>query len=94
MDNFSQKIQNVTKDWNIDAIVNAVIADDPDMAEHANDFHNTLMQIKAGNLKNARITKIPVSPITENRHAVQLSQPKFAEKLGISVNTLRSWEQS
>lgn len=27
------------------------------------------------------------------RHTAQLSQPKFAEKLGISVATLRSWEQ-
>ncbi|WP_077415594.1 helix-turn-helix domain-containing protein [Rodentibacter rarus] len=93
MDNISQKIQNATKDWNIDAIVKAVIADDPDMIEHADDFRDTLMQIKTGNLKNARTTKIQLSPITETRHAVQLSQPKFAEKLGISVNTLRSWEQ-
>ncbi|WP_208604165.1 hypothetical protein [Rodentibacter heidelbergensis] len=73
MDNISQKIQDAAKDWNIDAIVKAVIADDPDMAEHAEDFRESLIQIKTGNLKNARVTKIPLSPITETRHAVQLS---------------------
>ena len=35
MDNLSQKIEQATKDWNIEAIVKAVIVDDPDMAEHA-----------------------------------------------------------
>ena len=89
MDNISHKIQQATQNWNIDAIVNAVIADDPDMAEHATDFRETLIELQSGKLGNVRIT----SPIAETRHRVNLSQPKFAEKLGISVNTLRSWEQ-
>lgn len=93
MDKISKKIQTETKDWNIDAIVNAVIADDPDMAEYATDFRETLELLKKGDLTNARVTHISVSPITETRTKMNLSQPKFAEKLGISVATLRSWEQ-
>ena len=93
MDNLSQKIEQATKDWNIEAIVKAVIVDDPDMAEHAEDFRETLVQMKNGDYKNWRTTQIPVSPIVETRQKANLSQPKFAEQLGISVNTLRSWEQ-
>lgn len=89
MDNISKKIQQATQNWNIDAIVKAVVADDPDIAEHADEFRDTLNQLKKGELTHVRIT----SPVTETRQRVNLSQPKFAEKLGISVNTLRSWEQ-
>lgn len=89
MNNISKKIQHATQNWNIDAIVNAVVADDPDMAEFVDDFRDTLNQLKNGDLTYARVT----SPITETRQKMNLSQPKFAEKLGISVNTLRSWEQ-
>ena len=52
MDNISKKIQQATKDWNIDAIVNAVIADDSKMAEHVDDFRETLVQMKNGDSKN------------------------------------------
>lgn len=89
MDNISKKIQQATQNWNIDAIVNAVVADDPGMADYADEFRDTLNQLKNGELAKVRVT----SPITETRQRVNLSQPKFAEKLGISVNTLRSWEQ-
>ena len=61
MDNLSQKIEQATKDWNIEAIVKAVIVDDPDMAEHAEDFRETLVQMKNGDYKNWRTTQIPVS---------------------------------
>lgn len=89
MDNISKKIQHATQNWNIDTIVNAVVADDPEMADYADEFRDTLHQLKNGELTKVRVT----SPITETRQRMNLSQPKFAEKLGISVNTLRSWEQ-
>ncbi|WP_273391607.1 helix-turn-helix domain-containing protein [Actinobacillus porcinus] len=93
MDNIHQKIQEKTKHWNTEAIVQAVIEDDPEMAEHTEDLRDTLELVKQGDLTGARLTQIEVSPIVETRHATKLSQPKFAEKLGISVATLRSWEQ-
>ncbi|QIW16841.1 hypothetical protein A4G20_03225 [Pasteurellaceae bacterium RH1A] len=63
------------------------------MLEHADDLRETLSQVKGGDFTQAKITQIPLSPIVEMRHKVQLSQPKFAACLGISVATLRSWEQ-
>ncbi len=32
--------------------------------------------------------------VARTRHAVNLSQQAFAEMLGVSVNTLRNWEQN
>ncbi|TNG89112.1 helix-turn-helix domain-containing protein [Pasteurellaceae bacterium USgator11] len=93
MDKIYQKIQEKTKDWNVDQIVSAIIEDEPDLAEYAHDLHETLTDMKNGDYSNARVTQIAVSPIAATRHQMQLSQPKFAEKLGISLNTLRSWEQ-
>ncbi|MGV6988444.1 helix-turn-helix domain-containing protein [Testudinibacter sp. P80/BLE/0925] len=93
MDKIYQKIQEKTQNWNVDQIVTAIIEDDPDMAEYAKDLHETLTDMKNGDYSSARITKIAVSPIVATRNKMQLSQPKFAEKLGISLNTLRSWEQ-
>lgn len=93
MDKIYQKIQQKTKDWNVDAIVEAVVKDDPEMQFHADDLRDTLQQLKTGDYRNWRATQVPVSPIVETRNRANLSQPKFAEKLGISVNTLRSWEQ-
>lgn len=93
MDKIYQKIQQKTQNWNVDAIVEAVIKDDPEMHIYADDLRDTLEQVKRGHYANWRTTQVPVSPIAEMRNRANLSQPKFAEKLGISVNTLRSWEQ-
>lgn len=74
-------------------IVKALISDDPDLQEFEGDLLETITQMKKGDYKNWRTTHVSISPIAETRQRVNLSQPKFAEKLGISVNTLRSWEQ-
>jgi putative transcriptional regulator len=79
------------KDWDISAIVQAVIDDDPDAAHIADSLARSLADIKAG--KFARKTVIELSPIAETRHKVGLSQSQFAKTIGISVNTLKSWEQ-
>ena len=91
MNDIQAKIQAHTKTWDIDVMVNAIIADEPDLAEHADDLKRSLIEAKQG--KHGRITYIPISPITETRNRTGLSQTKFAQALGISVNTLRSWEQ-
>ncbi|PJG84589.1 helix-turn-helix domain-containing protein [Conservatibacter flavescens] len=93
MDKVYQAIQAKTQAWNVDNLVNAIIEDDPDMAEHADDLRDTLTQMKNGDYNKSRVTHINVSPIVETRNQLNLSQPKFAEKLGISLSTLRSWEQ-
>lgn len=79
------------KDWDITAIVQAVIADDPDAVVIADSLARSLADIKAGRF--ACVTKIELSPIVETRHRVGLSQSQFAKTIGISVNTLKSWEQ-
>ncbi|WGE31416.1 helix-turn-helix domain-containing protein [Actinobacillus genomosp. 2] len=91
MTDYAKLTQDATKDWDIDAMVQAIIADDPEMAEYANDLRLSLASAKNGEI--GRISQIQVSPIVETRQRANLSQPKFAEKLGISVATLRSWEQ-
>lgn len=48
-----------------------------------------IRQLKRG--EHGRVTEVPnVSAI---REATGLSQPKFAELLGVSVRTLQEWEQ-
>ncbi|MFZ7280676.1 helix-turn-helix domain-containing protein [Avibacterium avium] len=44
-------------------------------------------------LYSERERKINLSSIVETRIKSGLTQDKFANTLGISVNTLRSWEQ-
>ena len=82
---------NHPKDWDIPAIVQAVIDDDPDAAQIADSLARSLADIKAG--KFARKTTIVLSAVAETRHKAGLSQRQFAETIGISVNTLKSWEQ-
>lgn len=84
-------MSNQTKDWNIDDIVSAVIADDPDAEEIRQSLTQALAEIK--NDQYARKTKVFVSPVAQTRHKLGLSQNKFAQQIGISVNTLKSWEQ-
>lgn len=82
-----KQLQNL----NIDKIVNSVIADDPDAIIIASDLADALAEVKAG--KYTRTTNIEISPIVKVRHQLGLSQSQFAKTIGISVNTLRSWEQ-
>mgnify|MGYP003585541517 CR=1 FL=1 len=79
------------KQIDVDAIVSAVIADDLDAESIRESLTRSLQDAKAG--KYGRMTKIKVSSIAETRHKVGLSQSQFAKTIGISVNTLKSWEQ-
>ncbi|TCK70130.1 helix-turn-helix domain-containing protein [Lonepinella koalarum] len=91
MSDIQEKIQAKTKNWDIEAMVNAVIADDPDAVVIRESLTEALMDAKQG--KHGRITYVETSPVTETRNRTGLSQRKFAERLGISVHTLKSWEQ-
>lgn len=82
------KALEVMKSWDVEKMVQAVVADDPDVnAEH---LRSALNEAKSGNW--GRVHRPVYSPILETRKQWGLSQSKFAEKLGISVSTLRSWE--
>ena len=48
-----------------------------------------LRQLKRG--EHGRVTKVP--SVTSIRERTGLSQPRFAELLGVSVRTLQEWEQ-
>ena len=49
--------------------------------------------ILRGKAEPARKYEIPSNDIKEVRKNIGLSQQKFAELFGISVSTLRNWEQ-
>lgn len=51
----------------------------------------SVREMKAG--KRGRVHQIEVSPVTEARHKVGLSQTQFAQLLGVSKRTLQDWEQ-
>lgn len=91
MSDIQEKIAAATKNWDIEKMVNAVIADDPDATVIKDSLAHALTQTKARNV--ARKTSVNLSAIAETRLKSGLSQDSFAKKLGISVNTLRSWEQ-
>lgn len=59
------------------------------------NFHRDLLQsvkqMKSG--KAARKTRVKVPAVVAARNKSGLSQPQFAELLGISVRTLQKWEQ-
>ena len=48
-----------------------------------------LRQLKRG--EHGRVTNVP--SVATIRQATGLSQPRFAELLGVSVRTLQEWEQ-
>lgn len=79
------------EDLDIGRAVDAVIADDPDAAAIRDSLMLSLQQAKAGVF--SRSTAAPVSPVAATRHKSGLSQRQFATAIGISVNTLKSWEQ-
>ncbi|MBE2895737.1 helix-turn-helix domain-containing protein [Pasteurellaceae bacterium HPA106] len=79
------------KDMNTDDVLRALIADEPELAAQSAELKEAIEQMKRG--EYARKMVVHVHPIVETRNKAGLSQSKFAEKLGISVNTLKSWEQ-
>ncbi|WP_295452559.1 helix-turn-helix domain-containing protein [uncultured Thiodictyon sp.] len=50
-----------------------------------------MRSIKAG--KVGAVRTVELSAVVEARNNTGLSQPKFAERLGVSVRTLQDWEQ-
>ena len=46
-----------------------------------------------GKMMPIRSTRLFPSEVTQIRQNMQLSQPKFARLMGISVRTLQNWEQ-
>lgn len=73
-------------DLDIANIVDAVIQDDPDAVVIKDSLAKSLAQLRAGSFT-------PVSEVSQVRQKTGLSQSQFAKSLGISVNTLKSWEQ-
>lgn len=69
---------------NIDEIVQAIIDDDPDAEIVRESLKRSLQQVNAG--------EYSISPVSIRKKS-NLSQSQFAQALGISVNTLKSWEQ-
>ncbi len=50
-------------------------------------------KIHAGKLKAGRITKFHPIIVTSIRKKLKLSQTRFAQMIGVSVDTLQNWEQ-
>ncbi len=75
-------------DSDIEQMVQAVIDDDPQAESIRESLTTSLKEVS-----NAKIARITYPTIVNTRQKTGLSQRQFAEKLGISVNTLKSWEQ-
>lgn len=64
-----------------------------------NDFDNLVMsikqagKIKKGKMKAGRITKFETPDIKLIRKNLHVTQIEFAHMIGVSVGTLRNWEQ-
>lgn len=50
-----------------------------------------IRDIKSG--KVGRTSVVEISPVSEARHKLDLSQVEFAKLLGVSLRTLQEWEQ-
>lgn len=77
------------KTTDINAIAQAIIDDDPEAIAIHDSLIKSLSQLQKGQF--ARTTKIE-NPV-DIRKKTGLSQSQFAKAIGISVNTLKSWEQ-
>ena len=64
---------------------------DKEMNAFCEDLLESTKQMKEK--KAARKTVVVVSDITRARNKVNMSQPAFAELMGVSVRTLQAWEQ-
>lgn len=51
----------------------------------------SILDVKAG--QHGAVHKVMVTEAAEARSKTGLSQPRFAELLGVSVRTLQEWEQ-
>lgn len=50
-------------------------------------------EIRAGKRKPVRVTRLDKNEVVDVRQKLNLSQTQFASAFGISVSTLRNWEQ-
>ena len=60
------------------------------------EFAKSVKQMKAieaGEMKPARVTRIPEPDVKHIRAAFGLSQTAFAALFGVNVRTLQNWEQ-
>lgn len=64
---------------------------DKDVEQFQADLLQSVREMKAG--QAARVTTVPVSPVTAVRNAAGFSQAQFAAVLGVSRRTLQGWEQ-
>jgi len=64
---------------------------DKEMEQFQNDLLESVRQMKQG--KAARVTQVTLSPTSEVRAKIGMSQSAFAKLLGVSVRTLQEWEQ-
>ncbi len=65
------------------------------MSELYENLMNALIEVReieAGRVKPVAVIELPESPKTI-RQKLNLSQPKFAEFVGVKLATLRNWEQ-
>lgn len=76
------------KNWNIEEMVQAVIADDPAAAQISDSLKTSLQQAQAGHFQTAYTPSLAMA----TRQKTGLSQSKFAAALNISLHTLKSWE--
>lgn len=79
-----KKQMTLPKFENIDTIVQAIIDDDPDAEVVRESLTRSLQDFNEGRYR--------INPATIRKQN-SLSQSQFARAIGISVNTLKSWEQ-
>jgi|26BtaG_2_1085354.scaffolds.fasta_scaffold16602_2 putative transcriptional regulator len=72
----------------INVMVQAVIDDDPDAIAIKDSLTLSLRQLSQG-----EVGRVTSPAIVKTRQQTGLSQRQFADRLGISINTLQSWEQ-
>ena len=75
--------------FDVSEVMQAIIADEPDLADHQDSLATALTQLKNGEF----VRTTAISQPAQIRHKANLSQSQFARAIGISVNTLKSWEQ-
>lgn len=52
-----------------------------------------MVAIEKGLMKPSRVTKYSKETVAQIRRSTNKSQPEFARMIGVSVSTLRNWEQ-
>ena len=66
---------------------------DDDLFEQLIESTKQAVAISKGEMEAGRVFKFDDPNVQTIRQNFKLSQPKFAKLLGISVGTLRNWEQ-